>query len=408
MAPWLEEASKVIARCRELARFTEEPGRITRTFLSPPMHAVHASLHQWLEAAGMSVRVDAAGNLRGFRPGAHPHSRCLYMGSHVDTVPDAGPFDGILGVIVAISLAEAFGPLRFGLEVVAFSEEEGVRFGVPFLGSRALVGVLDPSLLARRDARGRSVTDAIRDFGLDPQRLPEAILAPSPLGYLEFHIEQGPVLEQLELPLGIVDAVAGQSRFEAVFAGNAGHAGTTPAGMRRDALAGAAEWITRVEQECRTVPDLRATVGSLTVAPGAANVIPGVVHATLDVRHPQDDIRCRAAQALLEAGRNIAHRRSLEFSAELRLDQPATPLDLAFRAGLERALCQAGFHPHHLVSGAGHDAMILAPFCPSAMLFLRSPGGISHHPAESVLPEDVAAALAAGFAFLQQLEHADA
>jgi allantoate deiminase len=408
MAAWLEEASKVIARCRELACFTEEPGRITRTFLSPPMRGVHTCLRQWMGAAGMSVRVDAAGNLRGFRPGPDPQNRRFYLGSHVDTVPDAGPFDGILGVALAISLAEAAGPLRFGLEVVAFSEEEGIRFGIPFLGSRALVGGLDPALLARRDASGKSVADAIRDFGLDPQRLPEALLPPSPLGYLEFHIEQGPVLEQLDLPLSLVDAIAGQSRFEAVFTGKAGHAGTTPADLRRDALAGAAEWIARVEHEGRSIPGLRATVGSLTVTPGAANVIPGVVRATLDVRHAQDDIRCRAAQALQEAGREIARRRGLEFSAEPRLDQPATPLDPALRASLERACCQAAFHPHHLVSGAGHDAMILAPFCPAAVLFLRSPGGISHHPAESVLPEDVAAALAVGFEFLQQLEKTDA
>ncbi len=224
------------------------------------------------------------------------------------------------------------------------------------------------------------------------------------LGYLEFHIEQGPVLESLHLPLGIVESIAGQSRFGIVFEGRANHAGTTPAPLRRDALAGAAEWIGRVERESCATPDLRATVGSLAVEPGASNVIPGKVRATLDVRHTDDHTRLKAVETLLDAATQIAARRGLKLTWEQLLDQPATPMHPSMLAALERAVSRAGFPVHRLASGAGHDAMVMAAKCPSAMLFLRSPGGVSHHPDETVLPADVAAALAVGFAFLEEME----
>lgn len=354
----------------------------------------------------MTVRLDAAGNLRGVRPGSQPDDPVLYLGSHIDTVPHAGAFDGVLGVVLAIALVEALEDrrLRFAIEVVAFSEEEGVRFGVPFIGSRALAGTVDAALLGRRDALGKTVAEVIREFGLDPERIPEAAMGDRALGYLEFHIEQGPVLESLSLPLGIVESIAGQSRFGISFEGRANHAGTTPAPLRRDALAGAAEWIGRVEREACMTPDLRATVGSLEVEPGASNVIPGKVRATLDVRHTSDDIRLRAVSSLLDAATQVAGRRGLGVSWEQRLDQPAAPMHPSMLAALERAVGRAGFPIHRLASGAGHDAMVMAKKCPSAMLFLRSPGGISHHPDEAVLPGDVAAALAAGFAFLVEAE----
>jgi len=406
MNNWIDRAEKVIRRCEEVACWTDEPGHITRTFLSPSTRDVHACLRQWMEDVGMAVRLDAAGNLRGVRPGSQPSDPVLYLGSHIDTVPHAGAFDGVLGVVLAIALVEALENRRlpFAIEAVAFSEEEGVRFGVPFIGSRALAGTVDAELLARRDALGNTVADAIREFGLDPERLPEAAVGHGGLGYLEFHIEQGPVLESVHLPLGIVESIAGQSRFAIVFEGRANHAGTTPAPLRRDALAGAAEWIGRVEREACMTPDLRATVGSLEVQPGASNVIAGKVLATLDVRHSSDDIRLHAVASLLDAATQIAARRGLAVSWEQRLDQPATPTDPSLLAALERAVTRAGFPAHRLASGAGHDAMVMAKICPSAMLFLRSPGGISHHPDETVLPGDVAAALAVGVAFLEEAE----
>jgi len=296
---------EVIERCWQLATHTEEPGYITRTFLSEPMHRVHADLRAWMEQAGMSVQVDAAGNLRGYYCGAKADAPKLIVGSHLDTVPHAGAFDGILGVVLGVALVNALSGRRlgFGIEVVGFSEEEGVRFGFPFIGSGALVGSLDNALLARRDTDGVSVADAIRAFGLNPAAIGEARLTAETLGYLEFHIEQGPVLESLNLPLGVVTSIAGQSRLEVKFEGKSNHAGTTPMHLRRDALAGAAEWIGAVEREAVAVPSLVATVGKIEAEPGAGNVIAGSVRMSLDVRHTKDEVRAGAVKHLLNRSR---------------------------------------------------------------------------------------------------------
>lgn len=402
--------SQVIERCRQLATYTEEPGVITRTFLSEPMRCVHNDVRAWMEQAGMKVRVDAAGNLRGYYSGTKPDVPRLIIGSHLDTVPHAGAFDGILGVIMGVALVELLRGRRlsFGIEVVGFSEEEGVRFGIPFIGSRALTGTLDDAILARRDAAGTSVAEAIRSYGLDPSAIGEARAAYQTLGYLEFHIEQGPVLESLGLSLGIVTAIAGQSRLEVAFEGKANHAGTTPMHLRRDALAGAAEWIAVVEREAAATQSLVATVGKIEVHPGAGNVIPGSVRMSLDVRHTGDDVRARTVKRLLDCAAQIAARRGLTVSSEIRLDQPAVAMDSRLVETLAGAVRAGGYAAHRMHSGAGHDAMILAEQVPAAMLFLRSPGGISHHPDESVILEDVAAALATGLHFLDKLERAHA
>ena len=399
----MDAADNLIARCRALSECTEEPGCIKRTFLCAPMRDVHQRVSEWMAAAGMSVAVDAAGNIRGLRRGS---GKRFYVGSHLDTVPRAGAFDGVLGVVLAIALVESLGArhLPFDLEVIGFSEEEGVRFGAPFIGSRALAGAVDEELLSRCDARGVSVRDAIRDFGLDPARIADARAVPGALGYLELHIEQGPVLESMQAPLGLVEAIAGQSRLDVVFTGTANHAGTTPMHLRRDALAGAAEWIGAVEREARAIPGLVATVGCVEVSPGAGNVIPGTCRMSLDVRHADDTIRRDAVSRLLACAGAIATRRGLSMSSEQRLDQPAVAMDAGLTAMLERAAVRSGYPVHRLISGAGHDAMILASQMPTAMLFVRSPGGISHHPDESVLPEDVTAALAVGRAFIDDLE----
>jgi len=372
------DGREIASRCQLLAQQTEVPGGITRTYLSPPMREVHRLVRGWMEAAGMTSRIDAVGNLRGVY-GEGPR---LMIGSHLDTVPDAGAFDGILGVMIAIALVEQRPPCA--VEVAAFSEEEGVRFGVPFIGSRALVGapVMDEPVLA-----------AIREFGLDPGQIPEAVLDPEVKGYLEFHIEQGPVLECKGLPLGIVEAIAGLSRWEIHFTGKANHAGTTPMDRRHDALACAAEWIGLVEHVAQTTEGLVATVGKIAAHPGAGNVIPGAVTVSLDVRHAFDEVRGRALNVLLDGAEHIAGRRGLTVTGESQLDQPATAMHFEM---VEQAVQSAGYPVHCMVSGAGHDAMILAKKVPAAMLFLRSPGGISHHPEESVLEEDVDAALAVG------------
>jgi allantoate deiminase len=374
------DAHEVILRCRQLAEYTEEPGHITRTFLSAPMRDVHARVAEWMRSAGLRVQVDAVGNLRG----VNCDGPRLMIGSHLDTVPRGGAFDGVLGVMIGIALAA-----RAPVEVAGFSEEEGVRFGVPFIGSRALVG--DPVTAA-------GVLDAIREFGLEPDEISNAALSPDVRGYLEFHIEQGPVLESLDIPLGVVETIAGQSRFEVRFTGKANHAGTTPMHLRQDALAGAAEWIGLVEREACATAGLVATVGSIAAEPGVSNVIAGVARASLDVRHARDAERRRAVDCMLHGAREVASRCGLSVEWEQKLDQPAVAMQCE---ALERAVEASGYPVHRMVSGAGHDAMILARKVPAAMLFLRSPGGVSHNPDESVLPGDVAAALAVGAKYLE-------
>jgi len=298
---------------------------------------------------------------------------------------------------VALLESMAGRALPYAIELIGFAEEEGVKYGVPFLGSRGVVGSLDAGLVER-------MSGAMRDFGLDPARIAEAKLPAGVFGYLEFHIEQGPVLDGLGLPLSVVECIAGQSRLRLHFDGHANHAGTTPMTLRHDALAGAAEWVCAVERIATEIPQLVATVGNVAVEPGAGNVIAGAAHATLDVRHASDEVRHGGVRSILEAAGAIAQRRGLSLRVEPCLDQNTVAMDAALAARLCRAAAAEGFPGHRMTSGAGHDAMILAPHVPAAMLFVRSPGGISHRPDESVHLEDVEAALACGSRFLADLE----
>ena len=393
---------KVLACCRQIAQFSRSPGETTRTFLCAAMHDCHQVLCGWMQSLGMEVSVDAAGNLRGLYPGSDPTAGRLLIGSHLDTVPNAGAYDGVLGVVLGVALVESLvgKRLRFAIEIAGFSEEEGVRFGVPFLGSRALIGRLDEQLLATEDAAAVSIESAIRQFGLDPALLPAAALDPYTFAYLEFHIEQGPILESIKEPLGVVESIAGQTRLTVQFTGKAAHAGTTPMSLRRDALAAAARWIAQVEDEARSSPGLVATVGRLEAKPGVSNVIPSQVTAALDVRHASDEIRTRAVDNLISAGNDLARERGLGFRIVQQLDQQSIEMQPALVSAATRALQKVGCRGHRMTSGAGHDAMILAEKVPSVMIFVRSPGGISHHPEETVLPGDVQLALAAGLHFL--------
>jgi len=388
-----------------LAHCTEVLGETTRLFLTPPMHDVHALLRQWMEAAGMTVWVDAAGNLRGLYPGAELDAPRLLIASHLDTVPNAGAYDGILGVVLGVSIIEELRgqELPFAIEVIGFSEEEGVRFGKPFLGSLALIGGLDAEILARADQSGITVADAIRAFGLDPLNLEDARIDPRTFAYLEFHIEQGPVLESENRSLGVVEAIAGQTRLQFVFTGHANHAGTTPMRLRHDALAAAAHWIVEVEQYARQHSGLVATVGRISAKPDAGNVIPGEVTVSLDVRHARNDERHTAVSALLTHAEFAASSRGVEVIAQKLHDQPAVPMAEHLVAGLAAAAERAGTSATRMTSGAGHDAMILAEKVPAVMLFLRSPAGLSHHPEESVLVQDVEVALATAMEFLEHL-----
>ncbi|MGA7109767.1 MAG: allantoate amidohydrolase [Terracidiphilus sp.] len=398
-------ALRAIAECRHIATMTEEPGRITRRFLTAPTHDVHVHLRARMEAMGMTVYTDAAGNLRGLWKPTGATSKRLILGSHIDTVPDAGPYDGVLGVILALELLDLAREraLPLPIEVIAFSEEEGVRFGVPFLGSRAVAGRFDPALLALKDADGTTLEGAIRAYGLDPQQISRAAIEDETLGFLEIHIEQGPVLEAEGLSIAAVTGIVGQSRLNLEFAGQANHAGTTPMQLRRDALAGAAEWISAVEARTRVGKDLVATVGKIEVTPNANNVIAGTARVSLDVRHPHDAQRIGAVNEILESAGRIAERRQLALQCTPQLDQPAVPMDERLTAYMTDALKAAGFPAKQMPSGAGHDAMVMAGRMPTTMLFLRSPGGISHNPAEAVRDEDVEAALEVSCRFLERL-----
>jgi allantoate deiminase len=398
-------AKQVLERCETLARFSEDVSGTRRTFLSPPMRDCHREVSSWMRAAGMTVSVDAVGNLRGAYPAAQAAAPRILMGSHLDTVPNAGPYDGILGVVLAVGIVESLEgrKLPFGIEVIGFSEEEGVRFGVPFIGSRALVGRIDEELLTRKDSQGVSVRKAIEDFGLKPGEISKAKLRDDVLGFIEFHIEQGPVLESLGRPLGVVEAIVGQSRLEFTFSGQANHAGTTPMNLRRDALAAAAEWIVTVEASAQRTAGLVATVGFVEAKPGATNVIAGEARATLDIRHASDTLRTEALDELIRQAEAIAGRRGVSVKWRTLLTQHSVAMDAFLTQQMEHAVQSTGCEPHRMGSGAGHDAMILAEKIPAAMIFVRSPGGISHDPAESVHLDDVAKALECGDHLLSQL-----
>jgi len=398
-------AREVIARCQTLARFSEDAGSIRRTFLSPPMRDCHREIARWLVALGATSAIDAAGNQRIFYPATKPDAPRLLIGSHLDTVPNAGAYDGILGVVLGVSLLSALNSRKFpfAIEVIGFSEEEGVRFATPFIGSRALIGTLDNEILSRQDAQGISMRSAIENFGLNPAEIIQAKIGEDVLGYLEFHIEQGPVLENIGRPLGVVEAIAGQSRLEFTFTGRANHAGTTPMNLRYDSLAAAAEWITAVEHKAQSTSGLVATVGAIQAKPGAVNVIAGITKLSLDVRHQNDQARKTAVDYFIQQAEDIAKRRKLGVQWNVLMDQRAVPMDPFLVSEIDKAITKAGCEPHRMVSGAGHDAMILAEKVPSAMIFLRTPGGISHDPAESVNVEDVAKAIDCGLRLLDRL-----
>ena len=391
------------------ARFSEDEGKLTRVFLSPEHKACTESVIAAMEGAGMTARVDAVGNVVGRYEGATSDAKTLITGSHIDTVRDAGAYDGNLGValpIACIADLNARGKrLPFAVEIIAFGDEEGVRFPTTLSGSRSIAGSFDPAALDVQDAEGTSLAEALRHFGCDPDAIPgEARKTDAVLAFVEVHIEQGPVLEAEALPVGTVTAINGASRFALTLEGMAGHAGTVPMRLRKDALAGAAEMILAIEARGRADEGLVATVGRIEAAPGAVNVIPGRVGFTLDIRAPQDGQREAAIADLDKRCAEIAERRGLTLSMERLYDEGAVACDAALMDQLDAAIARQGLRPLRLPSGAGHDAMALGSLCPIAMLFVRCGGGISHNPLESITAED---AEAAAQVFLDFLEHLD-
>jgi allantoate deiminase len=408
----VDPGEQVVERCRELAGVSEEQGRLTRRFATPAMARANAIVGSWMREAGMTVRMDAAGNLVGRRPGTSALAGTLLLGSHLDTVRDAGAFDGPFGVIAAIALVRRLREdgvaLPFAIDVVGFADEEGLRFGTAYLGSRAVAGTFDASLLDAVDDDGVSVRAALRSFGGDPGALPGASGSASRrgdelLGYVELHMEQGPVLEQRGAPVGVVTGIAGATRAEVRFTGLAGHAGTVPMALRRDAAPAVAELVLACEALARETDGLLATVGRLSVLPGAPNVVPGGAIAFLDVRHADDVVRHRAVEALQARAEAIAAARGLEPRWDVRLDNAAIAVDGPLTERLATAAGGLGLPDVRLASGAGHDGVALSALCGIAMLFVRCTGGLSHNPAEAVAPADASVALDVLHAFVRGL-----
>ena len=386
-------AADALARCAMLGEISEEPDRLTRRIATPALARAGEVVAGWMEEAGLTTRRDAVGNVVG-RYGAG--ERPLVLGSHLDTVPNAGTFDGPLGIVAAIGVVERLaggGPQpSCPVEVVAFADEEGARFGTSYLGSAAYVGALDPAWLDQVDADGITLRDAISASGGDPGLTLETS-PPELLGYLELHIEQGPVLEREGLPVGVVTAIAGQTRASIVLTGQAGHAGTLPMDARHDALAAAAEAVLAIERHGRAEQGLVATVGALSLWPNVGNVVPGEVRMLLDLRHADDGVRRRTADEVRADVERIAAHRGVGAHWTTRYDTPAAALDATLRERLAAAVQELGLPVRELVSGAGHDAAMLSRVCPAAMLFVRCAEGISHDPRESVSEPDVAVAL---------------
>lgn len=397
---------QVLKRCELLAHCTDVPGQVHRVFLSSATRAAHRYLTEWMKEAGLEVRVDAIGNIRGLKRSPNPNARTFMVASHIDTVPNAGKYDGTLGVLMGIALAHLFRPedLQHHLEIVAFSEEEGVRFQQPFLGSSTLAGTFQPEWLKRKDGSNQSLAETLFKWGLDQNRIPiEAYNPRELLGYFEIHIEQGPVLADKGLPVGVVSGIVGQSRLNLTFLGRAGHAGTTPMPMRLDALTGAAEFISCVEDYALGTPGLVATVGKVEVRPNTSNVIPEQVQLSLDVRHLSDEKRIAAVQELLHQAHLISQKRHIGLQHEFPLDQKAVICEDRYMEMLLDACKFCGIPEFTLPSGAGHDAMVMAAVTEVSMLFVRSPNAISHHPEETVQSEDVEAALRVSGQFLNQV-----
>lgn len=407
-----EAAQSVMLRCDQLAACTEEPSRITRRYGTAAMRAANELVARWMAGAGMDVREDNASNLIGRYEAAAPGARTLLLGSHLDSVRDAGRYDGPLGVLLAVMLVERLHArgerLPFAIEVLGFADEEGLRFHTAYLGSSIFAGTFDTAALTFRDPEGVTLDDAIRAFGGDPAALQlDRRDGCDLIGYCEVHIEQGPVLEARGLPVGVVGAIAGQTRCEVRFEGEAGHAGTVPMLLRRDALCAASEFVLAVEAAGRETDGLVATIGQLRVEPSASNVIPGVVVLSLDVRHQEDAQREAACESLRMRAEAIAGARNVGLHWQTLQQNAAVACSAGLAGWLARAVAAKGIEALTLPSGAGHDGVSMSRLTDIAMLFVRCERGISHNSAESVAAEDVAVAITVMERFLALLVEAE-
>ena len=403
---------RIMTRADALAEFSEYNDKLCRRYLTPEHRAAITLLSEWMESAGMEVHIDAAANCIGRYEAAEPDAPAVLVGSHIDTVRDAGRYDGMLGILCAIECVDALHAtntrLDHAIEVVAFGDEEGVRFKATLLGSSAIACTFDPDWLQREDEDGITLQAALDAFELDSTDINDARRAAEDVAaFVEVHIEQGPVLENEGLALGVVTAIAGASRFNITVTGEAGHAGTVPMGLRHDALAAGAEMVLEIERLC-TELDTVGTVGQIAASPGAVNVINGQCQFSLDIRAGNNAVRQRTVADLWARLQTIAGRRGVKVSIALTHDFDACECDAGLMAQLTEALERGGHPLKQLPSGAGHDAMAMAALTPVAMLFVRCERGISHHPDEHMTAEDAEAATAVLLDFLQHYQPSQA
>ncbi len=392
-------ARRMMQRLDELARFSDEEGKLTRLYLSKAHAEAARQFIVWCNEAGLDAKIDAAGNVFARYEGKEPGAPALMLGSHIDTVRDAGRYDGNLGALAALAVVEALASrgerLDHAIEIVAFGDEEGVRFPTTLTGSRAYAGLFARSALGQKDADGVTMREALAAFGCDPEAV-TALRGRNIAAFVELHIEQGPVLESEDVAVGVVTAINGASRFHATVKGEAGHAGAVPMALRRDALAAAAEMMLLVEQRALSEDDLVATVGRVEIEPGAVNVIPSEARFTIDIRAPRDEQRQRAVADLSKRLAAAAAARKVELQMTQTHEARAYTCHPAIVAALKASVERTYRAPARLLpSGAGHDTMIMGQFCPAGMLFVRCNRGISHNPAESITLEDAEAGLAA-------------
>jgi allantoate deiminase len=404
----LRFGSAIQERIEALAAISDEDGKLTRLYLGPAHRRAADRVAAWMRDAGMSVRGDAVGSIIGRYEGLAPDAPALLLGSHIDTVRDAGSFDGTVGVLTAIAVVEHLHATRtrlpFAVEVVAFGDEEGVRWPGTLTGSRALAGRFAPHLLDETDRDGILRRQALAEFGCDVSRIAAEARDPARvLGYLEVHIEQGPVLEAEDRAVAVVTAINGATRGRVTVTGESGHAGTVPMALRRDALAAAAEMVLAIERRAACEADLVATVGVLDVANGVVNAVPGSVSFTLDLRSPSDPQRQAAVAALAAEIEAIGERRRVSAKLAVTYEAAAAQSDRRITDALSTAITSLGLDVRHLASGAGHDAMSFKDVIPFAMLFVRCRGGISHNPAEYATPEDIDTATRVLLQFVEHL-----
>ena len=402
-------AQRIWDRCETLGRISELPGGLTRIFLSSEQRLANELVLGWMREAGMAARLDGIGNVVGRYEGERPGMPCLMLGSHLDTVRDAGKYDGMLGVIAALECVAALNAngrrLPFAIEVLGFADEEGVRFNATLLGSRAVAGTFRPEVLGAADRNGVTMREALERFGLNPDAIQKAARRRGDvLAYAELHIEQGPVLEAEGLPVGVVSGIYGANRYTVEAEGMAGHAGTVPMTLRQDSLAAAAECVLAVERICGRARDLVGTVGRIEALPGAVNVIPGKARFTLDVRALIDSLRREAVLDLLAEFESIGRRRGVRIKATKVHEGDTAACAPWLMEQVAGAIEAEGLRVRELPSGAGHDGMAMIDLAPICMLFVRCEKGISHNPAEAITIADVDTAARVFLRFVERFK----